>query len=242
MFAISTQTQARFYPPDQSVTTELYGWIRREVPASSTVLDLGAGAGVNSKRNLKPYMAKVCAVDIDPAVLNNPCAHEAKLLKPDMTIDYSDGTFDAVVSDFVFEHLTDPSTTLKEVARVLKPGGKYFFRTINRWHYLCVISRCMPRRLSAYLADRLGHAPVGAAKTHETFYRLNSRHQIAKHATAAGLKLGSLQSRETHPIYFHLFSPAWYMGVLLERILNACPLCAWWRICLYGYLEKPSAG
>jgi len=242
MLTIPAHVQERYYPPDESVAAKLYGWIRREVPSTSTVLDLGAGGGVQASRNLKPHMAKVCAVDIDPIVLDNPCAHEAKLLNDDMTIDYADETFDAVYCDFVFEHLTDPEETLREVARVMKPGGKFFFRTINRWHYLCLLSRCMPRRLSAWLADTLGHAPVGAAKTHETYYRLNSRGQIAKHAAAAGLGVGSLIARETHPIYFHRFAPAWYAGVLMERVMNACPLFKPCRVCLYGYLEKPAAG
>lgn len=242
MLAISAQTQVRYYPPDRSMAALFYGWIRREVSARSTVLDLGAGGGVDPTRNLKPYIAKVCAVDVDPIVLKNPCAHEAKLLKPDLTIDYPDGFFDAAVSDFVFEHLSDPVVVLKEVYRVLKPGGKYFFRTLNRWHYLCLVSRCLPRGVSAFLAHRLGHEPAGAERTHETFYRLNSHHQIARHAAAAGLRVGCIRSRENHPVYFRRVPPAWYLGVMLERVLNRFPVFAGWRINLYGYLEKPCAG
>ena len=44
---------------------------------------------------------------------------------------YNDNTFDIVFSSFVFEHLTCPKFTLKEMYRVLKPGGKVEIHTNN---------------------------------------------------------------------------------------------------------------
>lgn len=238
LLTISAEVQHRFYPPARSVAAKLYGQIRRDLRPESVILDIGAGGQVAQNRNLKPYFQRVCGVDIDPIVLTNPCVHEGKLLNDDMTIPYHDETFDAAISDYVFEHLRDPTATLREVARVLRPGGRLFFRTINRWHYLCMISRCIPRRLSARVADTLGHAPVEAAKTHETFYRLNSPGQIRRHAHAAGLRVGQIATLETHPIYFRLFAPAWFLMVGAERIMNAVPLFAPMRMSLFGFLEK----
>jgi len=213
--------------------------IRRLVPADGCVLDLGAGGDVGPERSLKPFFARVCGVDIDPIVLKNPQLHEAKLLNDDGTIPYPDARFDAVLSDFVFEHLQDPGATLREVHRVLKPGGRYFFRTINRWHYLSIINRLMPRRLATVLADRLGHAPAGAARTHDTYFRINSRGQIRRCAATAGLEIEQLVSVETHPVYFSLFAPAWYVAVGVERLMNAVAPVAPFRMALFGYLKKP---
>jgi SAM-dependent methyltransferase len=36
---------------------------------------------------------------------------------------YADGTFDAVVSDQVLEHVRDPAAAVRETIRVLAPGG-----------------------------------------------------------------------------------------------------------------------
>ncbi|MCC5944741.1 MAG: class I SAM-dependent methyltransferase [Bernardetiaceae bacterium] len=46
--------------------------------------------------------------------------------------DFADNTFDTVVSQQVIEHLVDDNLYVKEVYRVLKPGGKFILTTPNR--------------------------------------------------------------------------------------------------------------
>jgi 2-polyprenyl-6-hydroxyphenyl methylase / 3-demethylubiquinone-9 3-methyltransferase len=45
---------------------------------------------------------------------------------------FADGRFDAVVAADVLEHLPDLPAAVKELARVLAPGGSFLFDTINR--------------------------------------------------------------------------------------------------------------
>ena len=45
---------------------------------------------------------------------------------------YDDAAFDAVVCVDVLEHVQDLGQVVREVARVLKPGGMFLFDTINR--------------------------------------------------------------------------------------------------------------
>ena len=49
----------------------------------------------------------------------------------DDRLDYPSGTFDVVISNTVFEHVPDPRPVLREIDRVLKPGGAFlaFFPT-----------------------------------------------------------------------------------------------------------------
>jgi ubiquinone/menaquinone biosynthesis C-methylase UbiE len=56
---------------------------------------------------------------------------------------FPDGSFNVVVFSEVMEHLRFPQKALKEIARVLRPGGRLVgsvpnaFRLRNRWRFLC---------------------------------------------------------------------------------------------------------
>jgi SAM-dependent methyltransferase len=50
-----------------------------------------------------------------------------------VTLPFADATFDVVVSFDVFEHIPDTDAHLREVRRVLKPGGAYLIQTPNKW-------------------------------------------------------------------------------------------------------------
>lgn len=43
-----------------------------------------------------------------------------------LSLPYDDQSFDVVMSAYVLEHLSDPQRALKEMIRVLKPGGMVF--------------------------------------------------------------------------------------------------------------------
>ena len=45
------------------------------------------------------------------------------------TLDFGDAFFDYVTMLAVIEHLTNPDAILKEIHRILKPGGKFVFTT-----------------------------------------------------------------------------------------------------------------
>ena len=46
---------------------------------------------------------------------------------------FPDGAFDIVMSFDVFEHIPDSDAHLREVRRVLRPGGSYLLQTPNKW-------------------------------------------------------------------------------------------------------------
>lgn len=74
-----------------------------------------------------------------------------------VAVPFDDGTFDAVLSCGVLEHVPDPAGSLKELARVLRPGGTlYVYNLVNRRSYLERIAR----RLGMYYHGKFPHDRV----------------------------------------------------------------------------------
>jgi 2-polyprenyl-6-hydroxyphenyl methylase/3-demethylubiquinone-9 3-methyltransferase len=49
-----------------------------------------------------------------------------------LSLPFDDASFDVVCAMDFLEHVEDPGAVVAEVARVLKPGGTFFFHTFNR--------------------------------------------------------------------------------------------------------------
>jgi len=100
------------------------------------VLDLGCGEGYGADL-LADRAADVVALDLAPEAVYHA---RLKYHRPNLRFDYGDvyalpypeGSFDAVVSLQVLEHLHEPDRYMREIARVLRMGGRAFLTTPNR--------------------------------------------------------------------------------------------------------------
>jgi len=115
---------------------EIRGELGRRIPRGKKlkVLDVGTGFGINVAF-LARWLAKGSAVwTVDPSkeVLADVKAaldeESARLVRFAVAtaddLDFEDGFFDHVVSVMVLHHIEKLQPALKEMARVLKPGGK----------------------------------------------------------------------------------------------------------------------
>ena len=87
-----------------------------------TLLDVGCGSGALSIRAALTWQeTKVVGIDYWAAVYNYSCRGDANKL------DFPDGSFDAVVSNYVYHNITgaDKQQLLLETLRVLKKGGVF---------------------------------------------------------------------------------------------------------------------
>ena len=87
-------------------------------------LDLAAGAGIVPQMNLRCHPRRLCGIDPDPRVVNNPYLDEGRVGVGE-SIPYPDASFDLVFADNVLEHLPDPARVFAEVARVLRRGASF---------------------------------------------------------------------------------------------------------------------
>lgn len=210
-------------------------WIERRLRPKDHVLDLGAGAGIVSQMNFRGCAARVCGVDLDPRVTENSFLDEGRQASGE-AIPYPDGAFDLVFSDNVLEHLSDPIAIFREVHRVLKPGGIFLAKTPNRSHYVPFLARLTPLQVHRFLNRLRGRAAVD---TFPTCYQANSPRQIRELAHAAGLKVRQIELVEGRPEYLRLSAGTYAFGLLYERLVNALPPLARFRVLLLAEMERP---
>lgn len=200
----------------------------------SLVLDLGAGAGIVEQMNFRGVAQKVCGVDLDDRVLENPYLDEAKLATAER-LPYENDTFDVVFSDNVLEHLDNPNSVFAEVSRVLKPGGRFLVKTPNKFHYVAVIATITPHRLHRYINKRRGRKE---ADTFPTRYKANSKGTLMSLAEKSGLEMMRLLRVEGRPEYLRMNVFTYALGLLYERLVNSVDLFAGIRVLLIADFRK----
>lgn len=109
------------------------------------IMDAGCGGGFVAEA-LAKRGHKVVGVDLSAPALEAARAHAALAALPDLqyvqgsiyALPAEDSSLDVVVACDVFEHLADVPAALREIARVLKPGGVLVFDTIAKtaWSFL----------------------------------------------------------------------------------------------------------
>jgi SAM-dependent methyltransferase len=99
------------------------------------VLEIGSGKG-RLLDLLRRQGHDACGVEVNESMIQ-----ESRRLYGDLPIQkvggyqlpFADAAFDTVISFDVFEHIPDSDAHLREVSRVLKPGGVYLLQTPNKW-------------------------------------------------------------------------------------------------------------
>ena len=99
-------------------------FLSRGLPAGARVLDVGCGRGVMLRafadRGFEVHgteVSEAATLGVDPRATLHITPRLADAHLPE-------ASFDQIVLWHVFEHLPDPQETIKEIHRLLKPGGK----------------------------------------------------------------------------------------------------------------------
>lgn len=100
-------------------------------PRGGSLLDLGSsdGATLGHMAELRPDL-KLFASDVagQPEKYPNGCDFQRADFERN-TLNWPDRSMDAITCMQLLEHLHDPTHLIREIARLLRPGGRTFFET-----------------------------------------------------------------------------------------------------------------
>lgn len=127
------------------------------------VLEIGCGRGVGTEIIFERFGAReVHALDLDPDMvararrrLSKYSANRLTLFVGDAeAIRAADASYDAVFDFGIIHHVPAWQRAVAEVARVLKPGGRFFFeevtkQALDRWFYQTFLDHPKANRFSA---------------------------------------------------------------------------------------------
>ena len=224
----------RFYGRQMNGTQEFRDLIASRLQKHHYVLDLGCGSG-RAETDFRGHCAFVAGCDYTEAVRRNKYI-SAGLRGDAYQLPFRDAAFDAVVMDFVLEHLEFPEQSAAEISRVLKPSGLLFFRTPNSYHYVTLISRLTPHSFHERVVRML--AGSDEAEPFKTFYKLNTRRDVRQILGRAQLKAAEIRMVEKEPYYLTFAAPAFLLGCCYERVVNRFESLAGMRSNIFGVFQK----
>jgi ubiquinone/menaquinone biosynthesis C-methylase UbiE len=188
----------------------------RPIGPSDRILDLGCGTGIVARvlRERLGGAATIVGIDVSP-----PMIEKARSIAPEidfrvgdaMALPFEEGSFDLVIAQEVLQFVPDRLAALREVRRVLSPGGRFLAST---WrprseqplhHALGLVAerhlgKSNDRRFSLD-GPELEHALAEAGFTDIRLERVSlverfREFSLRMNAIAAGFDLGSLSDAE----------------------------------------------
>ncbi len=226
----------RFYrsrPGWRDGTEEFHALCVKSIPPRSRVLELGPGSGGQTSEFLARVAADLVGLDVDEAIQTNPHLAE-KHVYDGVRFPFPDQAFGAIVSDYALEHVANPGQLLLEIHRVLKPGGTFIFRTPNKWHYVSLLGRTLPDRVSVWARHH--------AEDHRVYprvYRCNTRKECHQLLLQAGLQVEHFAMIEKEPSYGMSSRLLFFPMMVYERLVNSSSLFGPLRANILCVARKP---
>ena len=228
----------RFYlerPGWRNGTVEFHALCRETIESPARILEIGPSSGGQTSGFLRGLASELVGLDVDEEVTKNP--HLTRAVQYDGThFPLDDGSFDAVVMDYVLEHVEDPAALFREIHRVLRPGGVVLFRTPNARHYVSVLGQFLPDRLSVWARNHPDDHRV-----YPRFFRCNTARVCRRILPDAGFRINTLRQIEKEPSYGMRSRGLFLLLMLYERVVNSTRWLEGWRANLLVAARKESS-
>ena len=210
---------------------EIWGeTIRQYLTRPARWLDAGCGWHLLGKdldpleRELVRRAGFVVGVDLDLGHLRKHAGIARRTCASLDVLPFPDASFDLVTSNMVFEHLSAPSRTLRELARVLAPGGTLMVHTPNTRNYLVAANILAKRVLPRAVVRKLTLDGRADDDLYPTYYRANSVDALRKLGKAVNLTSERVRYLTNPQPYSRFFVPVALFELLLMRATMEHPL------------------
>ncbi len=133
--------------------------VLKHIPAQTKLLDIGCGTTAAFLRTIASRLDQGIGVDfkVSPIEAGNLKTYQVRL---DEKLPFEDDAFDVVTLLAVLEHIEYEQEILKEVERVLKPGGKVILTVPSVW----------AKPVLEFLAYRLRVVSEAEIRDHKRYY------------------------------------------------------------------------
>ncbi len=169
--------------------------------AGKRIVDVGCGGGILSE-GLSRMGADVLGVDLSEELLDMADLHglesgvkvKYRKISAEALADEQPASFDVVTCMEMLEHVPNPVSVVKACAKLVKPGGKVFFSTLNR-HPKAYL-------LAIFAAEQVLRMIPKGTHDYNTFIKPS---ELGRWAREAGLDLLGMEGVTYHPLT-HQFS------------------------------------
>ena len=192
--------------------------VTSRISAGDRVLHLGCGWDRSGMARMLIPRCRVVGVDADAhATARFPGeGWEARAEQ----LPFADGSFDAVIAEYVFEHLEHPDRMMAEASRVLRPGGSLVALTPNRWSYKSLLAAATPMALHALAAATLRPDARTRADVYPTWYRANSFIALHELAAVHGFCVEDLRYCNNGPTWFQRIPGLFEAGLVVHAAMD----------------------
>jgi hypothetical protein len=137
------------------------------------------------------------------------------------------------------EHLEKPLIALREIYRILQPGGYFIYHTPNSKFYITFLASLLPQ----FVKNKVIRLAEGRSEedVFPTRYRMNSLKAIYETAAGAGFRVAECHAVNTSSTSDMIFGPFVILTLSIRRLLQ------WKRLTQFRsnfvvVLEKPLTG